>query len=257
MILLNWNVNGIRARFEQVAQLLSTYSPDVVTLQESKIKATDFDKIELDFFNLGYECYLSPHPSNFHGVLTLVKAGVHSSVDTKVIEPGRVLSTIIDGIEVVNCYINQGQSLDSPEYPIKLDLMRRLALTKFEPKTILAGDFNITESDKDVWSTKSWNSTTVACTPTERKAFAELLKQFNNHEPTTKNRFTWYGYRTDWRQYETGVPTENCEGKYGIKCDHILSNYSSTKMDILLHMRFPIKGTFTPSDHVPMLIIGV
>lgn len=257
MVLLNWNVNGIRARFAQVAELLSTYSPDVVTLQESKIKAADFDKLELDFFNLGYECYLSPHPSNFHGVLTLVKSGEFTKVTSNVIEPGRLLSLDIDGIQVVNCYINQGQSLDSPEYPIKLDLMRRLALEKFSTNTILAGDFNITESDKDVWSTKSWGPGVVSCTPYERKAFAELLEQFHNHEPTTKNRFTWYGYRTDWRQYQEGVPKEDSEGKYGIKCDHILSNFSTTKIDILLRMRFPVKGTFTPSDHVPMLIIGV
>ncbi|MCW5832122.1 MAG: endonuclease/exonuclease/phosphatase family protein, partial [Labilithrix sp.] len=47
MLLATWNVNGIRARSQRLAEFLAERQPDVVCLQELKIAEDDFPHLEL------------------------------------------------------------------------------------------------------------------------------------------------------------------------------------------------------------------
>lgn len=261
MKLINWNVNGIRARLPQVLELLTNYSPDVFTIQESKIKPIDFSLLENKFSSLGYNSILSAHNTNYHGVLTLISNKYKSS--NLEIYPGRVLITKLNDVfdtSIYNCYIHQGQYENSPEYYNKLELMLGLSssINITSDPIILAGDFNITEDNKDVWSTIHWNERIISCTPRERDSFKNLIYNNNlyNLDVISEPRFTWYGYKSQWRKYRGNNLIDN-SGNYGIKIDHIITNFkSNSTIELLKEYRLPkVKPIrVTTSDHLPMLI---
>jgi exonuclease III len=137
------------------------------------------------------------------------------------------------------------------------ELYNNLSRSKFE-SLILSGDFNICPDDSDVWSTQYWNSDTICCSIDERLAFSKLLsldsmKNLPIITNSITSKFTWYGYKTSWRKYHKDVLID-CTGKYGIKCDHILSNNLQGNINLLSEYRFPAIKLNTTSDHVPMLV---
>jgi exodeoxyribonuclease-3 len=70
VLLATWNVNGIRARSQRLAEWLQERQPDVVCLQELKIAETDFPHLEL--LSSGYHAVLSGQQS-WNGVAVLAK----------------------------------------------------------------------------------------------------------------------------------------------------------------------------------------
>ena len=66
----SWNVNGIRARLEEIPLWLKEYSPDIVCLQETKCINEDFPSNI--FEELGYNLYLNGQKS-FNGVAIFSK----------------------------------------------------------------------------------------------------------------------------------------------------------------------------------------
>lgn len=258
MRLINWNVNGLRARYDLILEIIQKYSPDVMTIQESKINSMDFEWYREQFEVYGFKSYLSYHDSGFHGVLTLVNSSYESSAT--VVESGRVIDTRVDGTRIINVYINQGQEVDSDEFFNKLTLMEKLkkylADIVQDSRVYVAGDFNICPTENDVWSTDHWTEDTVSCTPTERRSFSEILESCGliNLPTSDSVPFTWYGYRTAYRKYDGNILVDE-SGKYGIKCDHILSTANTGKVKLLIDYRLPkIKTEVTTSDHVPMIL---
>ena len=57
----SWNVNGIRARIDEVPAWLKEYSPDILCLQETKCINEDFPSNI--FEELGYNIYLNGQKS--------------------------------------------------------------------------------------------------------------------------------------------------------------------------------------------------
>ena len=66
----SWNVNGIRARIEEIPRWLKEYSPDILCLQETKCLNEDFPSNIFD--ELGYNLYLNGQKS-FNGVAIFSK----------------------------------------------------------------------------------------------------------------------------------------------------------------------------------------
>ena len=52
MKIATWNINGIKARIENLRQWLSDFSPDIVCLQEIKSVDEGFPRVEIE--SLGY-----------------------------------------------------------------------------------------------------------------------------------------------------------------------------------------------------------
>ena len=66
----SWNVNGIRARIEEIPKWLKEYDPDILCLNETKCINEDFPS---DIFEeLGYNLYLNGQKS-FNGVAIFSK----------------------------------------------------------------------------------------------------------------------------------------------------------------------------------------
>lgn len=261
MIILNYNVNGLSARIDQLLHLISNYNPDIITLQESKC-SIDTALTLLDCVSGAYKIICSPYTTkHHHGVITLV---IHKLYDSNLIlEQGRVLRVnLVGDLSVYNVYINQGQEIGSDEYNKKLTLMTKLIdWCNIDINIIVAGDFNICLTENDVWSTSHWTDNTLCCTNLERKLFNDLLNTnnlINIPVPKlgNKNSPTWYGYRNQWRQYDKDEKLLPLEGKYGIRCDYILTNIkTANNINVINTVRFPYpKPLETTSDHVPLLL---
>src|SRR3989344_573186 len=109
--LVSWNVNSIRARKEQVKDWLKRESPDIVCLQETKVRDEDFPT--QDFIDLGYNIVVYGEPK-YNGVAILSKfriedvvKGFKSSPDSS----ARVISGRILDLIVYNVYAPNAQSL--------------------------------------------------------------------------------------------------------------------------------------------------
>lgn len=259
--LLNWNVNGLRARWDQLKRMLVETPYDIVCLQEIKCDYESADYVVEDLKTMGYVSYFNTnldYPGS-HGTAVLIKEPLKPIMVSHE-HSGRIQTVSFDDFAVITVYINQGQEIDSDEYVAKLKIMNRLYnyLQGITHKPlIVCGDFNICPTGDDVWSTDHWNDDTVSCSPRERESFNRVLELNNLRNLPVVNdvRFTWYSYRHTWRKYSNGELFEHT-GRYGVKCDHILTNHPNTSDVILMdHYRLPkIKPEEATSDHVAMAI---
>ena len=109
---ISWNVNGIRARWPRLEELLSEQQPDVVCLQETRCPDNRFPYGKLR--DLGYEAQHSPGKSS-GGVAILVRAdhtvdGRNRALDRdhRALAEGRWLQVTIDGLEISSVYVPAG-----------------------------------------------------------------------------------------------------------------------------------------------------
>ena len=65
MLLVTFNVNGIRARLHQLDFLVEKYNPDIICLQEIKVSDEDFPHSSLG--HLGYKIF-NYGQKGFHGL---------------------------------------------------------------------------------------------------------------------------------------------------------------------------------------------
>lgn len=245
-----WNINSLRVRLPQVLQWLTEAKPDVLALQETKVKDDAFPIQEINA--AGYECVFSGQPS-YNGMAILSKkAGTNVITEF----PGlgdhqrRVLGMTMDDVRILNLYIPNGESVESEKYTYKLNWLKHLDMflkdeflqhTKF----IILGDFNIAPAELDVHDPKAWEGK-VICTDKERAAFHGIIDLgFNDcyrlHDPTEKS-FSWWDYRLN-----------AFKRNLGMRIDHILANSNLVKQCVKCYIDKIPRGWDRPSDHAPVV----
>jgi exodeoxyribonuclease-3 len=127
MKIATWNVNSILARLPNVTRWLDSVQPDVLCMQE--LKCAD-DKFPIDAFReRGYECVVFGQQS-YNGVATATRSqclNIQRGYDPEdQALHARLLATTVNGIQIVNVYVPNGQMVGSEKYRIKLDWMKRL-----------------------------------------------------------------------------------------------------------------------------------
>jgi exodeoxyribonuclease-3 len=161
--LVTWNVNSLKARMPRVEHWLTENTPDVVCLQETKMKDEVFPTAA--FAELGYDS-IHHGQGQWNGVAILSRVGLEDVVagwddDGPVDTDARVVWATCAGVRVASVYVPNGRALDDPHYTYKLGWLERLRLTlesRESPTGPLAvcGDFNICPDDRDVWSPEAW-----------------------------------------------------------------------------------------------------
>ncbi len=157
MKIATYNVNSIRQRLPIVLDWMAQHQPDVMCLQETKVRDEDFPADA--FRGAGY------HPSfrgmkAYNGVATLTRVkpekvihGLHEGPDN---EDFRIIQTVVGGIPVINTYVPQGSTITSEKYAFKLEWFRRLREyfeTSLNPESpaIWVGDLNVAPEPIDVY----------------------------------------------------------------------------------------------------------
>lgn len=185
MRIATWNVNSIRSRIDRVEAWLQRSDVDVLAIQETKAKDSQFPFERLQ--GLGYE--VAHHGLNqWNGVALLSRVGLEDVTVGFPGDPGfgdpvapeaRSLGATCGGVRVWSLYVPNGRTLDDPHMTYKLawlDALREQATSWAAegPPLALCGDWNIAPQDDDVWSMEFFEGKTHVSAP-ERAAFASFL----------------------------------------------------------------------------------
>jgi exodeoxyribonuclease-3 len=255
MLFVTWNVNSLRARLPRVLELLEARQPDVVALQETKCTPENFPLAELD--DAGYEV-VHHSGGQWAGVALLVRRPLAPDLPLLGL-PGDAVPTearwceaTVAGIRFVSTYVPNGRTLDSPEFPRKLEFMeaaakRAAAIRDERQRMVIAGDINVAPADADVYDPAAYIGSTHVSEP-ERAALAAIqergrLVDAYRHVHPDEPQFTWWDYRAG-----------NFHKNLGMRIDLVL--VSSGLADGLMASGIDrdFRKGFKPSDHAPLLV---
>ena len=250
--IVTWNVNSLKARLPRVEQWLLENGPEVICLQETKMKDQAFPA-EV-FTAMGYET--AHHgQGQWNGVAILSKVGLDDVVagwddDGPEDTDARILWATCGGVRVASVYVPNGRALDDPHYTYKLGWLERLRGTldrRENPAADLAvcGDFNICPDDRDVWSPEAWVGNTHVSEP-ERQALRSLevwgLEDVYRRHHEEGGLYSFWDYRGgDFHQ-----------GR-GLRIDLIMATPSLAARCTEARIDRDARKGEKPSDHAPVI----
>ncbi len=252
MLIASFNCNSIRARMPVLQKWLGEVSPDVLSLQETKVVDKDFPLAELE--SLGYNSvYMGEKSYNGVAVLSKKKADeVFYGFDGNGSDEGtRLIAVKIGKLNIVNTYIPQGVSPDSEKFQYKLEWFRRLGKYfnqryKRDDLLLWVGDFNVAPEPIDVHSPKRLLGS-VGFHPDEHRelaavkewGFTDLFRRLNPEA----GKYTFWDYRV-----KDGVTRG-----LGWRVDHIWGTAPAEKILKKTWIDISPRLMEKPSDHTPIL----
>jgi exodeoxyribonuclease-3 len=251
----SWNINSVRARADIVGKFLVEESPDILCLQETKVRDSEFPR-EL-FHRHGYKHLIICGQPMHHGVAIASRIPIHEEDrhDWQANGEARHVGVRLDcGIRLENVYVPAGGDIPdreaNPKFGQKLDFIDRMTLWSEScgVPTILVGDLNVAPLECDVWSHKQLINV-VSHTPIEVEALARLQESngwvdLGRHfHPAPQRLHTWWSYRSpDW--------TVNDRGR---RLDHMWASADVAPLAVAHKVFEPCRNWARPSDHVPLM----
>jgi exodeoxyribonuclease III len=256
MQIATWNVNSIKAHFDQVHAWILEAKPDVVCLQEIKCEEAAFP--QLAFEEIGYRAVIQGQKT-YNGVAILSKLPIEDIIrglpgDEADAQARYIQGTVFDGnrgITVASIYLPNGNPPATEKYSYKLAWMERLSrhagsLLSRESPVVLAGDYNVIPAAFDAKNPDAW-LTDALYLPQTRYSFRAfenlgLTDAFRALHPSAR-QYSFYDYQAGaWQK------------KNGIRIDHLM--LSPQAADTLASARIDdhVRGWEKPSDHVPVVI---
>lgn len=259
MKLVTWNINSVRIRLEQVKQLTDTYQPDVICLQETKVRDELFPLIELQAMGYDHVHYAGQKSYNGVAILSKIPFTNTDALSWCDKEDKRHTSVVLEnGIELDNFYIPAGgdepDAAINPKFAHKLQFLDEMtAWCKKRFKTgdrrIIVGDFNIAPLETDVWDHKKLRKvithTEIEIARLDKlQAAGSWIDAMRMIISADEKCFTWWSYRAkDW-----------AAANKGRRLDHVwvtpALEHTVKSCEVLLDLR----GLEKPSDHAPVLV---
>lgn len=255
----SWNVNSVRLRLAGVAALVAERAPDVLCLQETKVRDADFPRAA--FAELGFPHAAVNGVKGYNGVAIVSR---RPFADTGALEwcgraDGRHVWAALDGeVEVHNVYVPAGgrvpDPVANPKFAHKLRFLaeltnwfaaRKAPLNRF----VLAGDLNVAPLETDVWSHRALVDV-VTHTPVEVAALDRLARAHDWVDavrafvPPEARLYSWWSYRADdWAASDRGR-----------RLDHLWVTPALAEGLRDAEVFKPARGWDAPSDHVPVAV---
>ena len=251
MKLATWNVNSLAVRLPQVLDWLSSASPDVLVLQETKL--TDDKFPHADFNAAGWQVQWFGQKT-YNGVALISRLpaeGLVRNIPGLGDEQARVIAGTVGGLRCIGAYFPNGQAPDSDKFVYKmrwLDALREWVRAEMaaHPQLVLMGDFNIAPEDRDVYDPVAWAGQ-IHCTPEERAHFQGLVSlglvdAFRLFEQPPKS-WSWWDYRNlAFRKNQ------------GLRIDHILVSEALRGRVAACSIDKAPRKNERPSDHAPVVV---
>ncbi len=260
MLIATWNINGIKARIENLVAWLKEAQPDVCCLQEIKSQDEGFPTGPLE--DIGYN--VATHgQKGFNGVAILSKSPFDEVIrrlpGDEHDEQARYMEAVIPAgeraVRVASIYLPNGNPPDSAKYPYKLAWMDRLnartrGLLTLEEAFFLAGDYNAIPEPRDAKHPEHWVKDALFL-PETRARFHALANL--GLTDAVRQSLTGDGVYTFW-DYQAGAWQKD----NGIRIDHILMSPQATDLFASARIDKHVRAWEKPSDHVPVVVeIGV
>jgi len=260
MKIATWNINGIKARHDNLIAWLKQAEPDVACLQEIKSVDENFPREEIESLGYNLETHgqksfngvalLSKHPfDEVNRGLPLLSDNDEPDEQARFIEG--VVSTANGIIRIVSLYLPNGNPVETEKFPYKLKWMERLEVwarqrLAFEEPFILAGDYNVIPMPEDCHDPKTWEGDALF-RPESRTAFRRLcnlgLTEAIRHVTDADKTYSFWDYQAGaW-------PKNN-----GIRIDHLLMSPEAAKMLRAADIDKYVRDWEKPSDHVPVWV---
>ena len=256
MLLISWNVNGLRAcAGKGFADIFTQLDADFFCLQETKMQAG-----QLDLAFPGYESYwnyaekkgysgtaiYTKHTPKavFYGLGSINSDGTISyNNESEHNHEGRIITLEYEKCYVITAYVpNSQDGLKRLDYRMKWEDDFRayvMALDKKKP-VIFCGDLNVAHEEIDLKNPKT-NRRNAGFTDEERDKFTQLLnsgfkdtfRTLHPEDPT----YSWWSYRFKAREKNAGWRID-----YFVVSDRIMQNVTEAS----------IHAEIMGSDHCPV-----
>ena len=257
MRIATWNVNSIKAHFEQVTEWVKAEKPDVLCLQEIKCEDANFPQAA--FEELGYTCEIHGQKT-YNGVALLARGRIENVTrglpgDDSDEQSRFIMGTVLGKgrpVTVASIYLPNGNPAPGPKYDYKLSWMKRLKaqatrMLPDEEAFVLTGDYNIIPALADMKRPEAWTNDALWL-PQSRAAFQEVLnlgltEAYRALHPSQSGAYSYWDYQAGaW-------PKNN-----GIRIDHHLLSPQAADRLVGARIHREARGHEKPSDHVPVEI---
>ncbi len=265
MRIVSFNINGIRARPHQLAEIVRIHAPEVIGLQEIKVANTLFPAEEIRA--LGYDVLVHGQKAHY-GVallyrLPLLASALGLPADKEDAQRRLVQASLNCGgktLHVLNGYFPQGENrkhpskfLDKEKFYSDLTAYLHTHFDSARDKVLIMGDMNVAPGDNDVGigenNRKRWLREGKCCFLPEERAWYELLAAwgltdaYRHLHPEKDDLFTWFDYRS--RGFERDPPR-------GLRIDHILLSGRLLPTCTGAGIDYTTRAMERPSDHCPV-----
>jgi exodeoxyribonuclease-3 len=240
-----WNVNGVRAREEQLLEWLSDASPDVLCLQEIKASPDVLsDRLrELDgYWNLWHG------EGGYSGVSLHVRRDRCDACPTFTHPPfdmeTRIAAATVEGIEVASIYVPNG----GKDFAAKLEFLEAMRayaseLREAGRQALLCGDLNVALTDADLHPKEQRKKDQVGTRPDERALLDAVIGEGlvdvgRALDPDNDRLYTWWA---PWRNLR--------QRNIGWRIDYVLASRGLFEGAVSCEVQADV-GT---SDHAPVV----
>jgi exodeoxyribonuclease-3 len=247
--LATWNVNSIRTRMPSVLRWLKECRPDVLLMQETKVTDYLFPRGPLE--EAGYEVAVHGQ-KRYNGVAMasrLPLEGVAAGLPTGYLsDQARAISATVAGVRLLNVYVPNGATPESPRFAEKLAFLEELERMSGEwdhsLPCIMAGDFNVAPGPDDVFDPGEMEGR-VCYHPEERRRLASIVRTglvdlYRSIRPAGK-AYTWWDYRAAAFRRNRGM-----------RLDLLLATPGPASALRSCEIHRDVRSWERPSDHVPV-----
>jgi exodeoxyribonuclease-3 len=261
MKLVTFNVNSIRTRIHQLEKLIDKHSPDVIGLQETKVRDEEFPVEVIE--GLGYHV-------EFFGQKTHYGVAIMSKKKPVAVQKGfpgdseeaqrRFIMCDFGDFKFLNGYFPQGEKRDHPvKFPAKqkyyADLLAYIGTFSKDDNVVLVGDMNVAPLDLDVGigsdNAKRWLKQGKTSFLPEEREWLEAISGWGLQElyrkmhPNSNEFMSWFDYRSK------GF---DADPKRGLRIDLIMATSQLADKCVDAGIDYEIRGMEKPSDHAPVWV---
>ena len=257
MRIATWNINGVKARIDNLLAWLKEASPDVVCLQEIKSVDEGFPADVLS--DAGYNSAVHGQ-KGFNGVALLAKHPIEDVTrglpDGDDDEQARFIVGLVapkggTAVRVASAYMPNGNPIGTEKFTYKLAWLKRLedwtqSALADEEVLVIGGDYNIIPEPIDAKNPEAWTGDALY-QPESRAAFRRLLALgLTDAVRAVDDRG---GIYTFW-DYQAGAWQKN----NGIRIDHLLLSPEAADRLLEAGVDRYVRAWEKPSDHVPVWV---
>jgi len=247
-----YNVNGVNGRLPVLLRWLEETQPDVVCMQELKAPQEKFPVRAIE--RAGYGAVWHGQ-ARWNGVAILTRG--QQPIETRRGLPGdpddshsRYIEAAVNGVLIGGLYLPNGNPRPGPRFDYKMRWIERLMahaddLLAADLPVVLAGDFNIIPTQRDVYVPERWLDDALFA-PEARAAYADMLAR--GWTDALRHYHTEVIY-TFWKYLRKAYGRDA-----GLRIDHLLLSPAAAARMKDAQVDRHVRGWEKSSDHAPVWV---